>query len=54
LFAASLVVLSPRWDLSIIGALVGILILGQNYMSAKNNPPFGAGPSPLAAGRDSR
>jgi TRAP transporter 4TM/12TM fusion protein len=50
LFAASLVVLSPRWDLSFAGALVGVLVLWQNYVSAKKNEPFDTGPSPLAAG----
>ena len=43
LLVISLVVLSPRWDLSIGGALAGLLIIVHNYMSAKKSPVAAGG-----------
>jgi len=40
LFAIALAVLSPRWDFSIIGALLGIFIIWHNYTSAKKTQRF--------------
>jgi len=41
LFAIALAVLSPRWDFSIIGALLGILVIWHNYTSAKKSAATG-------------
>ena len=49
LFFFSLVVLSPRWDLTIVGSFCGVFILWLNYVSAKKAPPFGAAPISVAA-----